>query len=270
MDPADPGGRTDRNWTVTVDADPRLERVAEALCTLADGRFGTRGSCEEDGAGSAPLTLAAGIYHDPGEGTTLLPGPVWTGLEAAPPLGHDRNGLDLHGGVLRRTWRTADGAILRTLRFASLARPGVVGLRAEGPAGALGAGQALLDPGNGIGFEEGRQGGIAWARTRSTDGGGITAAACQHTTDGGRAVERLAVYLADPDRAPPPEAAAEQLRAVETIGLHRLLAEHRAAWTARWADAEVAIQGDPDVELAVRFALFHRGLGRLQLRRLDR
>jgi trehalose/maltose hydrolase-like predicted phosphorylase len=134
MDPADPGDRTDPAWTVTVDAEPRLERVVEALCTLADGRFGTRGSREEDGAGSAPLTLAAGVYHDPGEGTTLLPGPVWTGLEAAPPDGHDRRELDLHGGVLRRTWRTADGTTLHTLRFASLARPGVVGLRAEGPA----------------------------------------------------------------------------------------------------------------------------------------
>jgi hypothetical protein len=144
MYPAGPGDRTGRNWTVRVDAEPRLERVAEALCTLADGRFGTRGSREEDGAGSAPLTLAAGVYHDPGEGTTLLPGPVWTGLDSAPPDGHDRRELDLHDGLLRRTWRTADGTTLRTLRFASLARPGVVGLRAEG-----------------------RHGDITWASTRS-------------------------------------------------------------------------------------------------------
>jgi trehalose/maltose hydrolase-like predicted phosphorylase len=257
MDPADRGDRPDRGWTVTVDADPRLERVAEALCTLADGRFGTRGSREEDGAGSAPLTLAAGVYHDPGGGTTLLPGPVWTGLDTAPPLGHDRRELDLHGGVLRRTWRTAGGTTLQTLRFASLARPGVVGLRAEGPAEALSAGRAFRDPGNGIGFEEGRHGAIAWARTRSAGGGGITAAACQRTTGGGRVVERLAVYLADPDQAPPPEAATERLREVDRVGFDQLLAEHRAAWAARWADAEVVIHGDPDTERAVRFALFH-------------
>jgi trehalose/maltose hydrolase-like predicted phosphorylase len=231
--------------------------VADALCTLADGRFGTRGAREEDGAGSAPLTLAAGVYHDPGAGTTLLPGPVWTGLDAAPPGGPDHRELDLQGGVLRRTWRTANGAILRTVRFASLARPGVVGLRADGPAGALGAGRALLDPGKGTSFEEGRHGDIAWARTRSAAGGGITAAACQHTTAGGRGVERLAVYLADPGRAPPPEAAVERLREVATVGFDRLLAEHRAAWAVRWADAEVAIHGDPATELAVRFALFH-------------
>src|ERR671913_1739692 len=257
MDPADRGDRPGLNWTVTVDADPRLERVAEALCTLADGRFGTRGSREEDGAGSAPLTLAAGVYHDPGEGTTLLPGPVWTGLDTAPPLGHDRRELDLHGGVLRRTWRTAAGTTLQTLRFASLARPGGVGLRADGPPGALGAGPALLPPGGGIDVEQGRQRDIAWARTRSPGGGGITAAACQHTTGGGRVVERLAVYLADPDQAPPPEAATERLREVDRVGFDRLLAEHRAAWAARWADAEVVIHGDPDTERAVRFALFH-------------
>ena len=44
-------------------------------------------------------------------------------------------------------WQTRDGATLRSLRFASLARPGVAGLRAEGPADALGAGPALLAPG---------------------------------------------------------------------------------------------------------------------------
>jgi trehalose/maltose hydrolase-like predicted phosphorylase len=44
---------------------------------------------------------------------------------------------------------------------------------------------------------------------------------------------------------------------VEAVGFDQLLAEHRAAWTARWADAEVAIHGDPETELAVRFALFH-------------
>jgi trehalose/maltose hydrolase-like predicted phosphorylase len=110
-------GRVDSAWTVTVDADARLEQVAEALCSLADGRFGTRGAREEDGTGSTPLVLAAGVYHDDaGGGPTLLPGPVWTGLEAATPDGQDRRELDLHGGVLRRAWTTADGAALHSLR----------------------------------------------------------------------------------------------------------------------------------------------------------
>jgi trehalose/maltose hydrolase-like predicted phosphorylase len=246
----------DPAWTVALDGDPRLERVAETLLTLADGRFGTRGAREEDGAGATPLTLAAGVY-DGAEVPALLPGPVWTALEAPPPDGHDRRVLDLRQGLLHRLW-ARDGTGLRSLRFASLARPGVVGLRAEGPAGALRAGPPLLPPTGEVAFDQGELDGAAWARTRSAGGGGITAAACQSESGGPwRVVERLAVYVADPDRVPAPEEAVAALRAAEAVGFEGLLAEHRAAWEARWADAEVAIDGDPEAELAVRFALFH-------------
>jgi trehalose/maltose hydrolase-like predicted phosphorylase len=255
MEPTDMSERPDPDWTVVVRADPRREAVAESLCTLADGRFGTRGIREEAGAGSGPVTVAAGVYSD-ADVPTLLAGPVWTGLEAAPPEGRDRRELDLRGGVLRRTWE-AGGGTLRSLRFASLARPGVVGLRAEGPAAVLAAGPALLAPAGEAEFSEGRQGDVHWARTRS-GGGGITAAARQRSAgDGTRVVERLAVYLADQDAAPTPEAAMERLAEVEAVGFDRLLAEHRAAWADRWADAEVTIEGDPESQLAVRFALFH-------------
>jgi len=257
MEPTEMGGRADPSWSVVVVADPRREGVTESLCTLADGRFGTRGVREEAGAGSEPVTVAAGVYSDAGDVPTLLAGPVWTGLDVSPPNGRDRRELDLRGGVLRRTWE-AGGGTLRSLRFASMAQPGVVGLRAEGPAGALTAGPALLAPGGGTDFEEGHQGDVHWARTRSAGGGGITAAARQRSSgDRSRVVERLAVYLADQDAAPTPEAAVERLAAVEAAGFDRLLAEHRVAWAARWADAEVTIDGDPDAELAVRFALFH-------------
>jgi trehalose/maltose hydrolase-like predicted phosphorylase len=257
MEPTDMGGRPDPDWTVVVRADPQREAVTESLCTLADGRFGTRGVREEAGAGTGPVTVAAGVYSDV-DVPTLLAGPVWTGLEAAPPQGRDRRELDLRGGVLRRTWAAAGGT-LRSLRFASLARPGVVGLRAEGRAAALAAGPALLAPAaGGAEFTEGHQGDVHWARTRPAAGGGITAAARQRSAgDQTRVVERLAVYLADQDAAPPPEAAVERLAEVEAAGLERLLAEHQAAWADRWADAEVTIEGDPDSQLAVRFALFH-------------
>jgi trehalose/maltose hydrolase-like predicted phosphorylase len=257
---------TDPAWTIAVDGDgdPRNERVAETLLTLADGRFGTRGTREEDGQDATPLTLAAGVY-DGAAVPALLPGPVWTGLEVASPDDGDRRRLDLRAGVRHREW-TAGGVSLRSLRFASLARPGVVGLRAEGPAGALRAGPPLLPPGGQAepddrdppSFSQGQLGDATWARTLAHGGGGITAAAGQRESDGpSRVVERLAVYLADPDHAPTPEAAVAALRAAEAVGFDRLLAEHGAAWAARWADAEVAIQGDPGAELAVRFALFH-------------
>jgi trehalose/maltose hydrolase-like predicted phosphorylase len=266
MEPTTTGDGTDPAWTVAVDGDPHPERVAETLLTLADGRFGTRGTREEDGAGATPPTLAAGVY-DGAEVPTLLPGPVWTGLRVASPDHAGRRRLDLRAGVLHREWE-AGGGILRSLRFASLARPGVVGLRAEGPAAVLGAGPALLPPGapaptaagatEAPSFREGRIGDAAWASTRARGGGGITVAARQRESGGpSRVVERLAVYLADPNHAPALEAAVEALRAAEEVGFDRLLAEHRAAWAARWADAEVAVQGDPEIELGLRFALFH-------------
>ncbi len=41
------------------------------------------------------------------------------------------------------------------------------------------------------------------------------------------------------------------------MGFDALLAEHRTEWAHRWDDAEVVIDGDPEAELAARFAVFH-------------
>ncbi|HZD72796.1 MAG TPA: glycoside hydrolase family 65 protein, partial [Actinomycetota bacterium] len=172
-------GGLDPGWTLVLERDPRLERVHETLCTLADGHLGTRGDREEDGAGTAALTVAAGVYDDRGGGPGLLAGPRWTGLElAAETAERDRRVLDLRGGAL---WRELVGAWgrVRTMRFASLARPGVVGLRAEGPAGVLRAGPPLCPPPAGVAFERGCADGVVWMRTRARCGG-IVAAAWQH------------------------------------------------------------------------------------------
>ena len=40
-------------------------------------------------------------------------------------------------------------------------------------------------------------------------------------------------------------------------GIDEVIAAHRAAWARRWADAEISIEGDPELERAVRFAQFH-------------
>ena len=47
------------------------------------------------------------------------------------------------------------------------------------------------------------------------------------------------------------------LHAAVELGFDGLLAEQRQVWARRWEDAEIGIEGDPDNELAVRFALFH-------------
>ncbi|MEX2464618.1 MAG: hypothetical protein WD428_01960, partial [Gaiellaceae bacterium] len=81
------------------------------------------------------------------------------------------------------------------------------------------------------------------------DGPGATAALVE-TRRHGR-LERLGAYhLRQED-------ALETLREAEEAGFERLLGEHREAWARRWQEADVVIEGDPALQFAVRFALFH-------------
>lgn len=57
---------TTRAWTWTYEGyDPGAERLREALCTLGNGYFGTRGAASETSEGPAhyPGTYAAGVYN---------------------------------------------------------------------------------------------------------------------------------------------------------------------------------------------------------------
>ena len=47
------------------------------------------------------------------------------------------------------------------------------------------------------------------------------------------------------------------MRVRQRLGFDGLLAEHRREWASRWEDADVVIDGDPELQLAVRFAIFH-------------
>jgi trehalose/maltose hydrolase-like predicted phosphorylase len=70
-------------------------------------------------------------------------------------------------------------------------------------------------------------------------------------------VERLATWVAAPAGKADLDDAYQRLAELEGLGFDALLAEHREAWAVRWADAEVVIEGDPESELAARFAVFH-------------
>ncbi len=67
----------DAAWVVPLPTVETKERVSESLGSLGNGFIGVRGSRDEGGERSAPLSLVNGVYT--GEG--LLPGPNWTGLE---------------------------------------------------------------------------------------------------------------------------------------------------------------------------------------------
>jgi trehalose/maltose hydrolase-like predicted phosphorylase len=212
----------DPAWTIAVDGlDARLERVAESQLALADGRLGTRGAPLFAHPATAPGVFAADVYTGVGPETELVACPNWAALRGPllpePPLHRE---LDLHTGLLRQ------GGPATALQLSSLARPATVVLRAQSFPSRL--------------PRAGRQ---VW---RS---GEVTCALADTRRDGG--FERIGAY----GRSEADARAA--LAAAEEAGFERLLAEHRSAWATRWAAADVVVEGDPELQRAVRFALFH-------------
>jgi trehalose/maltose hydrolase-like predicted phosphorylase len=210
----------DPEWTLVVDGhDPRLERVDESLLTLADGRLGTRGAPTIVSSTATPGVVFAGIYEGEGAATELASLPDWTRLGVARQRPRTTRALDLRGGLLRET------GPLTALRFSSLERPGTVALRAEGNAERLPRG------------------------SRRVIRGAVHATVSDHRR--ARVFERLAAY--DPVES----AARAALHEAEAIGYEGLLREHRRAWARRWDEADVVVEGDPDLQRSIRFALFH-------------
>ncbi len=211
----------DPAWTLVFEGlDPRLERVRETLLTLADGRLGTRGAPLFEHRDTAPGVFYSGVYVGEGPATELAACPDWTRLSPV-PRGRLRvtRRLDLATGLLREEGR------LTSLRFSSLARPATVALRAQSnPA-------VVVAP-------RGRR-------------AGAKVAAVLRDRRRGRVLERLGAY--DPER----DVARSALAAAEEAGFERLLREHREAWARRWQEADVVVEGDPELQKAIRFALFH-------------
>ena len=207
-------------WRVEIGGfDPQLERVHESQLTLGDGRLGTRGSPLVGNGATAPTVLYSGVYEGVGPETELARLPHWSRLAEGEELAPTRRLLDLRSGLLYE-----EGPVT-SVRFSSFARPGTVAVRADGQ-------QALLP-------EQGRA--------------TVPAAATQVVSDRRREglLERLAAYHPDPAAA---EAA---LAAAETDGFERLLREHREEWARRWIEADVVIEGDPELQRDIRFTLFH-------------
>jgi len=141
-------------WTLVVDGwDPADEGRREALCTLGNGRFATRGAAPESAADGVhyPGTYAAGCYDRlrdqvagravENESLVNLPNWLdlrfavddgdWVDLSATRVLEH-RLSLDLRRGVLGRRLRFVDGAgrttSVRQRRFVHMAQPHLAGL----------------------------------------------------------------------------------------------------------------------------------------------
>jgi trehalose/maltose hydrolase-like predicted phosphorylase len=211
----------DPAWTLEVEGlDPSLERVHESQLTLADGRLGSRGAPVFANGMKTPGVLYAGVYHGEGAGTELAPCLDWVRV-GRPSRRRPRltRTLDLRTGVLR------EQGPLTALRFSSLARPGTVALRASGAPERLPRG--------------GR-------RQRAVP----VVAALRDRRQGG-SFERLGAF--DPNESLAHRALAE----AEEAGFERLLSEHREAWGRRWQESDIVVEGDPGLQRAIRFNLFH-------------
>ncbi len=248
----------DPTWAVAIDGvDPLLERVHESLLTLADGLLGTRGSVIAPHPSSDPAVLMSGVYTRTGAETHLLSAPRWNtiALDDASPRSV-RRVLDLHAGVLAQQLQSETGQI-DALLLSSLARPGTAALRVRDSS----AGKHLsrpLTPPPGPTLEEGQRDGAMWMRVRGRPGSIVAAAHDQLTgTAGDRVLDRLAAYEGVTRGRADEGAAVARLQSAQRLGFDGLLAEHRREWAARWEDADVIIGGDRELQLAVRFAIFH-------------
>ena len=85
--------------------------------------------------------------------------------------------------------------------------------------------------------------------------GGIVAAATQARTraaSGGGALDRFAVYRADTEHLPDISGPVEDLERVSNNGFDRLLGRAPSGVGAAWEDADVVVEGDDELQLAIR------------------
>jgi trehalose/maltose hydrolase-like predicted phosphorylase len=234
------------------------ERVREALITLADGRVGVSAPLLANMA--QPWMVAAGVYDGEGPETHLLTGPVLTplaaGVDGETAVGRE---FDLYTGVLRETFDAADGTI-ESVRFASLIRPGIVVTRTVAPPSTQFASE-LLSPSDDEPHDSGVSGDVHWMRVAATSGGiaaaalHVDAAASPEKTR--QIVDRLVAYASDSQTLPDASLAVQRVQAAADLGFDALLTEHREAWARRWDDADIVVEGDDQLQLAIRFSLFH-------------
>ena len=99
---------------------------------------------------------------------------------------------------------------------------------------------------------------VQWMHVPASTGGIVAAAV------GGRApgpgateYERFIAFVGEAEATPDRHAAIARAVAAREDGFDRLLTEHRTCLAERWRDADIVIDGDEQLQTAVRFALYH-------------
>jgi trehalose/maltose hydrolase-like predicted phosphorylase len=251
----------DPAWTLPIDdSEPRLARVHGSLLTLADGRLGTRGSMLVSDPVEDPSVLHSGVYAGQGPETQLLAGPRWNTIELADRAElPTRRVLDLRTGTLSHEHFAGD-ARLQALLLSSLARPATTVMRVLGRGTALPARRGLRPPPD-VEHEGGARDCCSWMRVAGSPGSVVAASyerVRDHHGEGGDWVlDRLSSYEGASAGLADERPALARVDAARELGFDAMLSEHRRAWAARWENADIHIDGDPELQLGVRLALFH-------------
>ncbi len=252
-------------WTLAFEVTRANRRAVESLTALSDGRFGTRGLISRHVDRARPSMVAAGIF-DSDAVPALLPGARWTAFTLHNGAAFSTEArLDLRRGVLT-TRNVGGGGTVHICEFASITRPGVHVIRADGPVDVVTRGPALHRPRVPPAVKVGETQGPPHAVTVESARGVIATAAEQTVTDIDemRTVTRLAASVAVPrtgaderTRAEVEDAGHRLLAEVVPIGFEALLAEHESSWRRVWDDIAIDIPDDSDLQLALRLAQFH-------------
>ncbi len=238
-------------WTVAADgARPETEVLRDVRLAMVDGVAGTLASPLADYPPAERTVYVAGVYTGEGSESRLLQLPDWAHLEGrldtAAPISRI---LDMRTGLLHHDMATERGP-LRAVSFASRARPGIGALRAGG------ASAVVRDADGRSAGQRATQSPPVIRATGSPGGAAMAVDQSAHGRGGSARLDRIAAIVTDGRRVPRAATARSVLAGAAALGFDRLLAEQRAAWAARWADADILVEGDDEIQRAVRYALY--------------
>jgi kojibiose phosphorylase len=273
-------------WRIVCEGvDPGAERGVEAALTVSNGAFGVRAALEEGNPASNPIMIVAGVYvpaDSPAQQTLLsLPDPASVrvsidgrqlDMASVETVSHVRT-LDMAGAELHRAWTFVDDAgrtwRWESTRLASAANVDRYLYRVVLTLSDGAAAYVTLDPPDAFVERYGR------AVSREPQQAVTVAHAIPAPPLGSlEVVRRVEAASVEPAGAPTrvrvePGA---PLRMEMVASLHReaaerpqserqpfdeLLRRHQDAWRERWSIADVTIDGNDELQRAVRFALYH-------------
>lgn len=274
---------TDSEW-ILVEQGFTLarEHEVESLFAIGNGYLGSRASLAEGSALSAPATFVAGVFDTkPGSVPELTPVADWTRLSAViegQPLRLDlgqnlehRRILDMHQGIFWREWRHQDEAgritRLRGIRLVSLADRHLliqcVTITPENFSGRLLIDAALTGPvvqvlGNGTTVAMAVARRVMNRAERWTPSAGQVEGRQIFELKLGETyrLDRVVAVYTSRDAVEPRETAGEHVEGL-IDDVAAAISKHQHAWLERWEKSDLRIEGDPAVQRALRFAIYH-------------